>query len=246
MRYLLGLDDTDSLLGHCTTHLGFLVVSELSRIGCTFRTYPRLVRLNPNVPFKTRGNAAICIEFESADGERAFAVSKELLEAESDVRHGANPALVMTSAESEPDTSFARRVYERAIRGIVNYRGILRDIEGTGARHFELGNGMGIVGAVASSGFPYPGVDHTYELIAYRIPQNCGTPRKVGPESVRRMEMETFPHTFNSYDHQSRRVLVAPTGPDPVLLGVRGDSPQVVLEAFQGIDVDEEILGLVF
>ncbi len=243
MRYLLGLDDTDSRFGHCTTHLGFLVVEELARIGCTFPSYPRLVRLNPNVPFKTRGNAAVCVEFESTDGEMAFRVAKTLLESESDVRNGANAALVMAREESTADLLFARRVYERAIRGIVNYRGVLHGVSATTLRHAELGNGMGIVGAVASLGFRYPSDDHTYELIAYRVPASCGTRRAVDPESVLRMELETFPHTFNSYDHESGRVLVAPTGPDPVLLGVRGDSPHVVLQAFQRIRIGEEVLG---
>jgi tRNA(Ile2)-agmatinylcytidine synthase len=59
MIYLLGIDDTDTRFGHSTTHLGYLVLRELARIGCTFSTYPRLVRLNPNIPFKTRGNAAV-------------------------------------------------------------------------------------------------------------------------------------------------------------------------------------------
>jgi tRNA(Ile2)-agmatinylcytidine synthase len=38
-------------------------------------------------------------------------------------------------------------------------------------------------------------------------------------------------------------VLVAPTGPDPVLAGIRGDSPQTVLEAFRRVKVGEEPLG---
>jgi tRNA(Ile2)-agmatinylcytidine synthase len=80
-------------------------------------------------------------------------------------------------------------------------------------------------------------------LIAYRKPENCGTRRRVEPRSVRDMEAKTFPHTFNSYDHESGRVLIAPTGPDPVLAGVRGDSPRAVLEAFRRVRIDEDILG---
>jgi len=57
------------------------------------------------------------------------------------------------------------------------------------------------------------------------------------------MDAETFPHTFNSYDHESERVLIAPTGPDPVLAGVRGDSPQAVLNAFRRIRMGDEALG---
>ena len=88
MSYLLGIDDTDSRFGHCTTHLGYLIVCELARIGCTFSTYPRLVRLNPNISFKTRGNAAVCIEFEARSDDmrdEAFRAAERLLEAEADV-----------------------------------------------------------------------------------------------------------------------------------------------------------------
>jgi len=245
MRYLLGLDDTDSRLGHCTTHLGYLVVSELKRIGCTFSTYPRLVRLNPNIPFKTRGNAAVCIEFEAGSerlSDQAFLAAERLLDSEADVANGANPALLMVSKDSD-DLAFFRDVYRRAVSGVVNYRGVARAVSKMGIRHKLLGNGMGIVGASASLGFSCESDDHTYELIAYRRHENCGTRRPVEPQSVREMEAETFPHTFNSFDHESGRVLLAPTGPDPVLAGVRGDSPAAVLDAFQRIRIDEDVLG---
>ncbi len=246
MSYLLGIDDTDSRFGHCTTHLGYLIASELARMGCTFPTYPRLVRLNPNVPFKTRGNAAVCIEFGACSDrmrDEAFSAAERLLEQEADVENGANSALVMASKEAAGDMEFFRQVYQRAVSGIVNYRGVIRAVSEMGVRHRLLGNGMGIVGAAASLGFSCDLDDHTYELIAYRRPENCGTRRAIEPQSVIEMEAETFPHTFNSYDHESGRVLVAPTGPDPVLAGVRGDSPRTVLEAFRRIRTGEEALG---
>ena len=223
MRYLLGIDDTDSRFGHCTTHLGYLIACELARFGCTFPTYPRLVRLNPNIPFKTRGNAAVCIEFEarsSNEGDQAFEAAERLLEAEADVKNGANSALLMVSEAD--DLPFFRQTYLQAVSGVVGYKRIIREISKMGVRHRLLGNGMGVVGAAASIGFSCSSDDHTYELIAYRRPQACGTPRAVEPRSVRKMEVETFPRTFNSYDHESGRVLLAPTGPDPVLVGLQG------------------------
>lgn len=245
MTHFLGIDDTDSKFGHCTTHLGYLIVSELARIGCTFPAYPRLVRLNPNVPFKTRGNAAVCIEFEAPKAglrDEAFAAAERLLGEEADVENGANAALVMASKDAG-DAEFFRRVYLKAVSGIVNYRGVIRAVSEMGVRHKLLGNGMGAVGAVASLGFSPELDDHTYELIAYRRPENCGTRREVEAQSVRDMEAETFPHTFNSYDHESGRVLIAPTGPDPVLAGVRGDSPGAVLDAFRRVRIGEDVLG---
>jgi tRNA(Ile2)-agmatinylcytidine synthase len=246
MKYLLGIDDTDSRFGHCTTHLGYLIVCELASIGCSIPAYPRLVRLNPNVPFKTRGNAAVCIEFEALTDhlrDDAFEAAERLLYAEADVANGANSALIMTSGAD--GSELFRQLYQRAINGVVGYRGVMSAVSKMGVRHRLLGNGMGVVGAAASLGFSPAVEDHTYELIAYRKPENCGRPRAVDPRSVKQMEAETFPHTFNSYDHESGRVLVAPTGPDPVLAGVRGDSPQKVLEAYRKIRIGEEPLGYV-
>ncbi len=58
---LLGLDDTDSPDGMCTTYLGALIARELKNRGFTVTNH-RLVRLNPNVIWKTRGNAGISLE----------------------------------------------------------------------------------------------------------------------------------------------------------------------------------------
>lgn len=248
MRFLLGIDDTDSRFGHCTTHLGFLIACELIRIGCTFSTYPRLVRLNPNIPFKTRGNAAVCVEFEARAnrlGDRAFEAAERLLEKEADVANGANSAMIMVSADREDQLAYFRDVYLSAVKGVVSYRRVIREISEMGVRHRLLGNGMGAVGAAASLGFSSAEDDHTYEMISYRKPENCGTRRAVDPQSVKTMEKGTFPHTFNSFDHESGRVLIAPTGPDPVLTGIRGDSPEVVLDAFKQIRIDENPLGYV-
>src|SRR6267378_7936099 len=65
----VGVDDTDSLQGMCTTFLAAEIVHELTKdydlIG-----FPRLVRLNPNIPWKTRGNGAICLRFGRGTGRR--------------------------------------------------------------------------------------------------------------------------------------------------------------------------------
>src|ERR687898_587547 len=50
----IGFDDTDSTLGKCTTHLAFNVTSYLYKKNVKFLDYPLLIRLNPNIPWKTR------------------------------------------------------------------------------------------------------------------------------------------------------------------------------------------------
>src|SRR5436309_682270 len=64
----IGVDDTDSLRGMCTTFLAAELVRDLTR-DFDLVGYPRLVRLNPNIPWKTRGNAAVCLRIGSGRGE---------------------------------------------------------------------------------------------------------------------------------------------------------------------------------
>ena len=71
----LGIDDIDSLKGGCTTHLAALLVQSLSEVeGLSFLDYPNLVRLNPNIPWKTRGNGAVCFRLHVEDEDLYFKV----------------------------------------------------------------------------------------------------------------------------------------------------------------------------
>ena len=63
----LGLDDTDSLMGGCTTHLFSKILGNLPDYA-TMIGLPRLVRLYPFAQRRTRGNAAVCAEIEIKDG----------------------------------------------------------------------------------------------------------------------------------------------------------------------------------
>ena len=74
----LGLDDTDSPDGMCTTYLGALIAEALEKQGCVIKNM-RLIRLNPNVPWKTRGNASVCIEFDGS-AEIASQTADEFIE----------------------------------------------------------------------------------------------------------------------------------------------------------------------
>ena len=78
-------------------------------------------------------------------------------------------------------------------------------------------------------------------MIAYRKSWNCGKPRRVDLASVKRMDKLTIPGTFNNYDSANRRILIAPHGPDPVLLGIRGESARDVLKAFHLLRLREPV-----
>jgi tRNA(Ile2)-agmatinylcytidine synthase len=239
MRCLVGIDDTDSSRGYCTTYLAYRIACDL-RPGVAVLPYPRLVRLNPNIPFKTRGNAAVCLQIEARDPDLAFELITAKAEELSDVEGGANSGVVFVD-----DASVASRfepLYLEALSGLVSPHRVRRLVKEAGARSAELGNGMGLVGAASSLGFSTR-FDHTFELIAYRRKEFWGTRRWIDDSSVRDMDSKTFPHTFNNYDYQKRKVLLSPHGPDPVFAGVRGDSPRAAVLAFRMLRYDEPLQG---
>ncbi len=240
MKCLVGIDDTDSISGLCTTYLAFRLASLSQFHGFRVVGYPRLVRLNPNIPFKTRGNAAISLPLEVEDTETAFKSICSLTTQLSDLRNGANTGVVFLSDFSL--LPLFNRIYQAALNGLVNKERVKRQLRDRGVLTYELGNGMGIVGASASLAFD-ESHDHTYELIAYRKRESWGTKRIVDAGSVVRMDAETFPSTFNNYDYEKSKPLITPHGPDPVFLGIRGDSPDILLKAFGMLRYSEEIEG---
>ena len=223
------MDDTDSVDGMCTTYVGFRLAAELRRAGARFADYPRLVRLNPNVPWKTRGNGAVGLAVFTGDPAAAREATVRMLERHSDVRGGANPAAAFIAgggAVPRPVSRFARE----ALRTLIGRAAARRFPARHGVDVESLGNGQGIVGAVAAAGYEFGG-DSTLELLCYRRPPLFGRPRRIDAESVRRMQDATRPRTFNSYDDRARRPLIAPRGPDPVLYGIRGEDLPALLAA---------------
>ncbi len=57
------------------------------------------------------------------------------------------------------------------------------------------------------------------------------------------MSESRFPETFSSYDKEYGRVMILPHGPDPVLCGIRGETPEAVLAAFSDLLPVKNLLG---
>ena len=55
----VGMDDTDSASGMCTTYICSVIMDRLKACGFRVDGPPRLIRLNPFAPHKTRGNGAV-------------------------------------------------------------------------------------------------------------------------------------------------------------------------------------------
>jgi len=234
----LGIDDTDSPRMGCTTYVAALLVEKLGRLT-SFIDYPNIIRLNPNVPWKTRGNGALCLRI-SIDDKQLDKVKEmviKTIENNSDMPHpGTDPAAVFYLGKVTPDVAtFAKNT----IQDIVTLDEALKLIKKHSAEAIGFKKGRGIIGALAAIGEQLLD-DHTFELIAYRIPKNCGTPRKVDPASVAEMNQRTKNMTFNNIDPETRRVLITPRGPDPILYGVRGENPEILKKAQKIIRVHEK------
>jgi tRNA(Ile2)-agmatinylcytidine synthase len=228
----IGLDDTDSTKGGCTTHLAALLIEKLASFQVQFIDYPGLIRLNPNVPWKTRGNGALCLRFrysaafEEEIKETALAVWKE----NSAIKEkGTDPGIVFFYKQEIPEefTIFSKR----AETGIVTLKKALSLIKKFGGDAHGFNSSRGIIGALAAIGETL-NCDHTYELIAYRAPQNWRSKRQVDPGSIFEMDKQLQPYTFNNVDSETRRVIITPRGPDPILFGIRGETPEVVKKAY--------------
>ena len=73
----------------------------------------------------------------------------------------------------------------------------------------------------------------------YREPERCGTPRDVDRASLFAAEEATFPHTWDTVDMVNDVVVCVPHTPDPVLFGIRGESPSWVMAARQMIQSEK-------
>lgn len=237
----IGIDDTDSTTNGCTTYIAALLVEKLERLGVEFTDYPNLIRLNPNVPWKTRGNGALCLRFrfdqEVEEGIKDTAI--KLVEQYADLNaKGTDPGVVFFPKPNVPEeiTSFARNT----TTGIVTLKQATKLICKFGGEALGFNTCRGIIGALAAVGETLRG-DHTYELIAYRTMENRGSKRRVDESSIFEMDKLTHPYTFNNVNYENNRIVITPRGPDPILFGVRGETPEIVKKAFGTVKPQEPV-----
>lgn len=234
------MDDTDSTKGMCTTFLASEILLEFSEVDVI--GYPRLVRLNPNIPWKTRGNGAISIRLGKGLGKRFVIgeiagkryygyergrdteIEDAKIRAEEIVTSHArfedkntNPAFVIMDRKP-PQT-----LYWQAVRDIVKLKDVIALLKENNAQFKGFKNKRGLIGS--TSAISWRPHDRTYEIITYRQKNKWGTKRKVDVNSVIQMD-NNFSSTFNNYDHTNKIVAISPNSPCPVLFGIRGDDPQ--------------------
>lgn len=224
---VIGVDDTDSRdRGMCTTFLAAQLAAALEKADSVSRIL--LVRLNPGVPHKTRGNAAIAIHTDHPL-EAAYELAVEAIETNAETTDpNTHPGLVIApgSPEEVPDSvdAFARQ----AIQDYHTIDDAQALIDANGYRAAWWKTGRGRIGALAAVGAWAAFDEWTYEYIAYRVPDRWGTPREFDDSSVTAAAETAYPAAWDTVDRVEDQAVCVPHTPGPVLYGIRGDDPATV------------------
>jgi tRNA(Ile2)-agmatinylcytidine synthase len=227
---LIGIDDTDSPCGMCTTYLGTILKKTLEQeLGENIEL--RLIRLNPTIRFKTRGNASICISIEHSydvlDIVRKHIERMAHLEDES-----THPGAVFFDNETVP--SDIRSFANDAMRAELCISQATALIDKHGLDFLSFKKGRGLIGALAAIGATL-GEESTFELIAYRFENNFAEKRYINAGSVSCADLSTYPYTWDTVDRKNKEIIFAPHSFDPILYGIRGDDPSQILAAHREI-----------
>ncbi len=250
---IVAVDDTDSRdRGMCTTYVG---VRLAERIGAAGGRVSRrlLVRLNPAVKHKTRGNAAVALHVDGVDAAETFDLAAETVRefaAADDPRTspGVVVADVAVSGDIKQDgkekedgipddvAAFARRALRRRLDlaeavALADRHGFHHAGFGAGGAGDESAPGRGRIGALAAVGAPAALSDRTFERITYRELDRCGTPRDVDAGSVFAAADAGYPTVWDTVDRGTGEVVCVPNAPGPILHGIRGDDPDACRRA---------------
>ena len=211
----LGLDDTDSLNGGCTTEVLFQLLQDLPD-NVSFRT-PRLVRLWPFAKRRTRGNASVAVELIAEHEEELLTHldqwwAEHIDSLKGDVgtsdhsdrrQYPTDPGMIWTSNSASDET-----FYKSAVSSEIQ----LQDLPEV-TRHW---GGNGRIGATAA--VLWPAIRCTYEAIAWRSNEAEGK-RQLDEEAL--VEVEDLEDTFLCRNPKLGTSLLAPRGNSPVLFGIR-------------------------
>jgi tRNA(Ile2)-agmatinylcytidine synthase len=227
---LIGIDDTDSRRGMCTTYLGTVLKKALEQ-ELNESIELRLVRLNPTIRFKTRGNASICIALKHSYDLRDIVRKhiEQMAHLDDDSTH---PGAVFFDDEVTPPD--IRSFANDAMRTELCISDAIDLIEKHGLDFLSFKNGRGLIGALAAIGATLD-KESTYELIAYRFAHNFAKKRYINARSVCHADLSTYPYTWDTVDRTNAAIIFAPHSSDPILYGIRGDDPDHILAAHSKI-----------
>ena len=231
---VIGLDDTDSRqAGMCTTYLACRLAERIEAAGGTVDRR-LLVRLNPAVKHKTRGNAALAVH-TTLPVDDAFELAcneVDSLAIGSDAR--TSPGVVVAPGEPKAVPETVVDHARQAIRHKHTLDETVDVLETAGYHHRGWAgegcdvSGRGRIGALAAVGAWEAFDEWTYERIAYRAFDRCGTPRDVDHDAVFAAADRAYPTVWDTVDRAAGETVCVPNAPGPILYGIRGDTQAAV------------------
>ncbi len=234
MRIWVGIDDTDSPKGMCTTYLAVLIMERIEKEVGKVIGLPRLIRLNPTIPYKTRGNGAVSFLVDVEDKDELMEVVNDvILEYAMLDDENTNPGAVFLDEKTADEL---RWFSERAIKDVVTLDEALFLIGKYFIPHLKYKKGRGLIGALASVVTQLN--DYTLELLAYRQPDRFGTEREYEEESFFDADYELYPDLFDTVDWCNEVVVAVPNTPCPVLFGLRGERVDVLYKALDMVKTE--------
>ncbi|HUT80925.1 MAG TPA: tRNA(Ile)(2)-agmatinylcytidine synthase [Candidatus Bathyarchaeia archaeon] len=235
----IGIDDTDSRKGSCTTHLATVIVTKIFDL-VAFLDFPNLIRLNPNIPYKTRGNGAVAIRVkgEASDLEQCREITIKTIEELAQFgEEDTNPGIVFIQG------SVPTKIKDFSNRAMWDVITIAEADKFNSSPKIDLikyGNGRGIIGGLGAIGNQLEN-DFTYEHLSYRHPLKYGSNRLIERESILVADKAT-PLTFNNVDYEYNSIMILPRGADPVFAGIRGETVEEVCKAWSLLRPLEDII----
>jgi len=225
----------------CTTYVAARIADRIAETGATV-TRKLLVRLNPAVKRKTRGNAALAIHSD-CEPDRAYQIASETIGALTAPDDRTSPGLVVAACEPDQVPDPVVEFYLDALRQIHDLQRALELARTYNWKHDAVStdyddshDGYGRIGAIAAIGAWKAFEDCTYEHISYRELHRCGTPRDVTDETVFDAADRVYPDAWDTVDKIEQEVVCVPNAPGPILYGIRGDTKSACKAAAAAID----------
>jgi tRNA(Ile2)-agmatinylcytidine synthase len=244
---VVGVDDTDSReRGMCTTYLAARIAERIEAAGGHVERR-LLVRLNPAVERKTRGNAALAVHTDLDAADAAAIARAELAPLAETEDPRTSPGMVVADCAPEAVPDAVGEFASDAVREFHSLDDALELAEAAGFETEGWDGGHGRIGALAAVGASRAFEEWTYEHIAYREFERCGTPREVDEASLFAAADDAYPAAWDTVDHGEGEAVCVPNAPGPILYGIRGDDPDVVRSVAEHIDsepVEREALFL--
>lgn len=238
---LLALDDSDHPEGGCTTYTISKIIDELCKLDSriNFIGYPILFRCNPNIPFKTRGNGSTLVKFQSnLPLEDIFEVSKALVIEHTKLFLSSDATAPTLVVARDSDIAINQDLCTSILSEFISFEHVLSFVPNE-ALVWPKPPSRAIVGILGALHADFS-TDSTYELLLYRQKTNLGTQRVIDSENVARLQQK-YSTVFGSFDSLQNRELIAPSGPDPVFCGIRGDDVGELLSFAEGLKLSEDI-----